>query len=487
MCVVVVFILGKGRGLAKKGGGGGGYTWGVPGSELLEEYNEELDDDELADLQYNEAKAKLLAKSNATTADAPSTLETKMTKLELIGDMEKDVKPLIAEYFANGDANDVAQSLRKFDFKQQGGGELIAYIVTMAVEKSNVHKELISRLLHDLKGIILRSNDYIDGFNSLLTSLVDLSLDNPDCSTDIGSSEEIRSRKTSDLTCSSLSQANLSLVPLPINVLIIPMENILPNTKVTWNVRKCKRHSIKLKRWFPWAISTFWIIFGMLNQVNCSTHSHSHPLLSFSSSGGGFRPVRELADRMNVIIQEYYDSGDVDETNRCLKELNVPHFFHEFVYELIDFCLEKNTERFVDWSRYFRFNRFVSSRAQQLTIDLLEKLTKSAVITYDQLKTGMLRIFDDIEDIHLDVPNVYEQLQVLLKRLEEKKILNHDITSNAPVKGRKRVTSEGDNQKQEKSTNWSQCELVVLLDRALEIFDSFSKFCTSIDAKIVIL
>ena len=60
---------------------------------------------------------------------------------------------------------------------------------------------------------------------------------------------------------------------------------------------------------------------------------------------GGFRPVRELADRMNVIIHEYYDSGDMAETIRCLKELNVPHFFHEFVYELMDFCLEKNTER----------------------------------------------------------------------------------------------------------------------------------------------
>lgn len=60
---------------------------------------------------------------------------------------------------------------------------------------------------------------------------------------------------------------------------------------------------------------------------------------------GGFRPVRELADRMNVIIHEYYDSGDAAETIRCLKELNVPHFFHEFVYELMDFSLEKNTER----------------------------------------------------------------------------------------------------------------------------------------------
>ena len=93
----------------------------------------------------------------------------------------------------------------------------------------------------------------------------------------------------------------------------------------------------------------------------------------------------------------------------------------------------------------------VFSSAQQLTIDLLETLTKSAVITYDQLKTGMLRLFDDIEDIHLDVPNVYEQLQVLLKQLSEKKILNQDITSNAPQKGRKRVTSEGENNKQDKA------------------------------------
>jgi len=72
------------------------------------------------------------------------------------------------------------------------------------------------------------------------------------------------------------------------------------------------------------------------------------------------------------------------------------------------------------------------------------------VITYDQLKTGIFRLFDDIEDIQLDVPNVYEQLQSLLKQLGEKKILNNDITSNAPQKGRKRITSEGENNKQEK-------------------------------------
>jgi hypothetical protein len=77
-------------------------------------------------------------------------------------------------------------------------------------------------------------------------------------------------------------------------------------------------------------------------------------------------------------------------------------------------------------------------------------LTKSVVIPYDQLKTGMLRLFDDIDDIQLDVPNVYEQLQTLIKQLEDKKILNHDITSNIPQKGRKRVSSGDEINKQEK-------------------------------------
>jgi hypothetical protein len=62
----------------------------------------------------------------------------------------------------------------------------------------------------------------------------------------------------------------------------------------------------------------------------------------------------------------------------------------------------------------------------------------------------MLRLFDDIDDIQLDVPNVYEQLQSLLKKFEEKKILNNDITSNIPQKGRKRLTSGDENTKKSK-------------------------------------
>lgn len=88
--------------------------------------------------------------------------------------------------------------------------------------------------------------------------------------------------------------------------------------------------------------------------------------------------------------------------------------------------------------------------AQQLTTSLLETLTKATVITYDQLKTGILRLFEDIDDIQLDVPNVHEQLQSLLKQLEDKKIINQDIKTNIPPKGRKRLTSGNDDNKQAK-------------------------------------
>ncbi|CAM4910291.1 unnamed protein product [Rotaria socialis] len=374
----------KGRGLAKKGGSGGHFTWGALGSELLDEFREDFDEEDLLDLQYNQAKEKFVA------ATSNQSTKKKIHEIKSIESLEKDVKPIIDEYFVNGDAKDVAQALRRFNLKQLAEGELLAHVVTLALEKSNVHKELVSRLLHDLNGIVFCVNDYIKGFDTLLTTLNDLSLDNPECSTDIG---KFIARSIADKCIANT------------------------NGKYFANYKghvTCPKMQIALDK-----AETLMLMgdFYFLNNV-------------WGAQSSGFRPVQELADGMNLIIHEYYDSGDANETVRCLKELNVPHFFHEFVYELIDFCLEKNTER-----------------AEQLTIALLETLTKTAVITYDQLKTGILRLFEDMEDIQLDVPNVCEQLQSLLKQLESKKIVNQDISSKVPQKNRKRSTNGDENNK----------------------------------------
>lgn len=39
--------------------------------------------------------------------------------------------------------------------------------------------------------------------------------------------------------------------------------------------------------------------------------------------------------QVNLLLKEYLLSGDTVEAERCLRELEVPHFHHEFVYEVI--------------------------------------------------------------------------------------------------------------------------------------------------------
>lgn len=51
--------------------------------------------------------------------------------------------------------------------------------------------------------------------------------------------------------------------------------------------------------------------------------------------GGGIRPVKYLIKKIVMLLKEYLCSGDIQEATLCLKELEVPHFHHELVYEVI--------------------------------------------------------------------------------------------------------------------------------------------------------
>jgi len=51
--------------------------------------------------------------------------------------------------------------------------------------------------------------------------------------------------------------------------------------------------------------------------------------------GGGLRPVKYLTRQMTLLLQEYLSSGDLQEATRCLLDLEVPHFHHELVYEVL--------------------------------------------------------------------------------------------------------------------------------------------------------
>ncbi len=73
---------------------------------------------------------------------------------------------------------------------------------------------------------------------------------------------------------------------------------------------------------------------------------------------------------MNLLLNEYLSSGDCVEAIRCLRELEVPHFHHELVYEAIVMVMENATE----------------ACAERMTA-LLLYMYQTGVISSDQLTT----------------------------------------------------------------------------------------------------
>ncbi len=60
--------------------------------------------------------------------------------------------------------------------------------------------------------------------------------------------------------------------------------------------------------------------------------------------GGGVRPVKYLVKKIIMLLKEYLCCGDIAEATRCLRELEVPHFHHELVYE-VRICFPSNSNR----------------------------------------------------------------------------------------------------------------------------------------------
>ena len=44
--------------------------------------------------------------------------------------------------------------------------------------------------------------------------------------------------------------------------------------------------------------------------------------------------MKYLVKKIVLLLKEYLCSGDIEEATLCLKELEVPHFHHELVYEV---------------------------------------------------------------------------------------------------------------------------------------------------------
>lgn len=359
---------GYGRGLPKKGGAGGKGVWGLPGSELLETY------EDINDPNYDS--------ENLNNGD----IELKVVVPEVSHEeIKKKVEPIILEYFENGDTQEAILSIEE-QIPDDRRDALVEQIIEIAMDHKPSHREMTSVLMSDLFPHVITETDITKAFENLLANLNDLILDLPDAPIVLGN---FIARSIAD-DC-------------------IPPKFIM--------IMKEKSDNKDFQEALIHADTLLSMKHGLVRLHNVW------------GVGGALRPVKALTRQMSLLLQEFLSSGDIEEASRCLRELEVPHFHHELVYEAIVMALEAN-----------------SAMKEDVLCNLLKSFSDAVLITLDQMERGFLRVFDDLPDISMDVPLAYIILDRFVERCHTLGFLTENVMKKMPSRGRKRFVSEGDQQ-----------------------------------------
>ncbi|XP_041442151.1 programmed cell death protein 4 [Xenopus laevis] len=251
-------------------GAGGKGVWGAPGQVYGDQ---ELD---VRDPNYDES-------------DQGDTVYQKVVpELDEVG-LQKNVQPMVQEYFEHGDTGEVIALLKELNLGTKSPG-VARVAVSLSLEGKASHRELTSRLLSDLVGKVLNPEDIARAFDLVLTDLPDLILDTLEAPQMLGQ---------------FIAQA-VADHALPLNFLDrykgrVDCEHARAAVDCAAVLLRIKREIIRLDN-----------VWGV---------------------GGGQRPVKHLIKEMNLLLQEFMLSGQVEEAEHCLRDLEVPHFHHEVVYE----------------------------------------------------------------------------------------------------------------------------------------------------------
>merc|ERR1711884_67463 len=367
---------GFGRGLPKKGGAGGKGTWGKLGCELELPWIDPNDPNYESDSEKAESPKAINGKSNVDLkALVPEMSEE---------DVRKAVEPLILEYFENSDSMEVLFTLQEM-LPNLGTRRWMVVTITveLAMDHKPSHRELASVLISDLYQKVISQRDIGKAFDFLMKNLDDLVLDTPDAPTILGN---FMARAIAD-DC-------------------IPPKFIL----------SYKGH----------------VDTELAGKSLCRADtllSIKHGLVRLDNVwgvGGGLRPVKYLIKKIVLLLKEYLCSCDIEEATRCLRELEVPHFHHELVYEAVVMVIESMHEK-----------------TEEAMCKLLQALFRSFIITFDQMKNGVERVYDVMPEIVIDVPAAYNILERFVVRCKTGGVLTDELVRKMPSRGRKRFVSEG--------------------------------------------
>jgi programmed cell death protein 4 len=366
------------RGQPKKQGHGG---WGKVGEEMKgEKYALTIDDPNFDDEdEFVEGVPEFVGRRRRHSS---VTFEVTTPRISP-HDLEETCNVLLREYLESGDSSDFIKSMKRMNLSDSNMDEILVYAVSMSFDRKDRERELCSGLLCALTQDHLLGADAIHkGFNTLLCRIDDLILDCPAAPTFLA---KFLARAVADDCLApsflkqrdGLGQTSISILDKAASLMSSP--HALVRLDTVWGV------------------------------------------------GGGTKPVNVLEAKITMLLKEYLSSKEIAEAERCLVALDVPHFHHEAIFQLIFNALETPTMRIP-------------------LVNLLQHLTKTNIVTPHMVNMGFQRVYKDIKDIQLDIPLAFMSLEDFVFKAFTENCISEKLYRECPKIARKRYASQGDGQ-----------------------------------------
>lgn len=292
-------------------------------------------------------------------------------------DMEELTKQQIRQFLMNEDIDDFVQSVTKMKIDPDSMGEILYYAVNLALDNDLRECELVSSLISELFPKHCSDEAVRKGFNQLVMDIDEMVID---CPTAEDKLAKFLARAVADdclAPCFLQQEAGLS----PKAVGVIHKASKLMNG--------------------PHGMARLDSVWGRV---------------------GGSVDLDDLKDKISMFIKEFVTSGDKAEATRCLTELQVPHYHHEAVYQIV-------------------FNVLQNPDSGDSLSALLESLSKANIISVDRVDQGIRRIYADMMDISVDIPFAYEHLDFFLTDARNRNAISEAVYGDKPRGGRKRYAS----------------------------------------------
>lgn len=345
---------------------------------------EEEEEEQQEEYEYNEEE-----EIKKEEEDNLILFENGMVKMPL-KQYKQLIYPIINEYFVSNDVDELINSLEEIN-EPHYIYEFIEKLITISLDYNNKEKELVSTLLSNFYPDIFSMYNISKAFEILIKKMKRIQLDFPNI-------EEILIKYISRCIVDEVLSPSFLLDP---NIIKL-------NRSLNKKIRNFLTQKFIIKK-----CENIWNVEN--NPENLNNLSH----------------INKIIDNYYI---EYFLINDVNDLVANIKELNMVYYLHEIVKRGIVIAISRNYRK----SNLINKNNKsestdsipTSTNANEgeihLLIEFFKRLTTENYLTEYQLKKGLEKVLDKLNDMVLDSPYCKEIFVILLKKLKSEKILEQE-------------------------------------------------------------